>query len=132
MKARFLHYILPTAIALATTGGAMAQTQTTRSSYFLEGSTYRHELNPAFMGERGYFSFPVLGNLGFGVQSTAGIGNFLYKLPNGNLTTFMHESVSGQDFADGKRDAGLVSIARSGCISALVGISFFFSREKTR
>ena len=101
MKARFLHYILPTAIALATTGSVMAQTQTTRSSYFLEGSTYRHELNPAFMGERGYFSFPTLGNLGFSVQSTAGIGSFLYKLPNGNLTTFMHESVSGQDFVNG-------------------------------
>ena len=100
MKARFLHYILPTAIALATTGSVMAQTQTTRSSYFLEGSTYRHELNPAFMGERGYFSFPTLGNLGFSVQSTAGIGSFLYKLPNGNLTTFMHESVSGQDFVN--------------------------------
>lgn len=101
MKIRTLHPILTAAFALAVTGSALAQTQSSRSAYFLEGSTYRHELNPAFIGERGYFSFPALGNLDFGVQSTAGIGSFLYKLPNGRLTTFMHESVSGQEFVDG-------------------------------
>ena len=101
MKIRTLHSILTAAFALAVTGSALAQTQSSRSAYFLEGSTYRHELNPAFIGERGYFSFPALGNLDFGVQSTAGIGSFLYKLPDGRLTTFMHESVSGQEFVDG-------------------------------
>lgn len=101
MKIRTLHPILTAAFALAVTGSALAQTQSSRSAYFLEGSTYRHELNPAFIGERGYFSFPALGNLDFGVQSTAGIGSFLYKLPDGRLTTFMHESVSGQEFVDG-------------------------------
>lgn len=100
MKIRTLHPILTAAFALAVTGSALAQTQSSRSAYFLEGSTYRHELNPAFIGERGYFSFPALGNLDFGVQSTAGIGSFLYKLPDGRLTTFMHESVSGQEFVD--------------------------------
>lgn len=101
MKIRTLHHILTATLALVATSGVMAQTQSSRSAYFLEGSTYRHELNPAFIGERGYFSFPALGNLNFGVQSTAGIGSFLYKLPNGNLTTFMHESVSGQEFVNG-------------------------------
>lgn len=101
MKIRTLHPILTAAFALTVTGSALAQTQSSRSAYFLEGSTYRHELNPAFIGERGYFSFPALGNLDFGVQSTAGIGSFLYKLPDGRLTTFMHESVSGQEFVDG-------------------------------
>lgn len=101
MKIRTLHPILTAAFTLAVTGSALAQTQSSRSAYFLEGSTYRHELNPAFIGERGYFSFPVLGNLDFGVQSTAGIGSFLYKLPDGRLTTFMHESVSGQEFVNG-------------------------------
>lgn len=101
MKIRTLHPILTAAFALVVTGSALAQTQSSRSAYFLEGSTYRHELNPAFIGERGYFSFPALGNLDFGVQSTAGIGSFLYKLPDGRLTTFMHESVSGQEFVDG-------------------------------
>lgn len=80
MKIRTLHPILTAAFALAVTGSALAQTQSSRSAYFLEGSTYRHELNPAFIGERGYFSFPALGNLDFGVQSTAGIGSFLYTL----------------------------------------------------
>lgn len=101
MKLRTIYSILTATLALATASGAMAQTTGMRSAYFLEGSTYRHEMNPAFMGERGFFSLPALGNLGFGVQSTAGIGSFLYKLPDGRLTTFMHESVSGKEFVDG-------------------------------
>ena len=61
MKIRTLHHILTATLALVATSGVMAQTQSSRSAYFLEGSTYRHELNPAFIGERGYFSFPALG-----------------------------------------------------------------------
>ena len=54
MKTNVLAIILSGAVATLAIGDAMAQTQNSRSTYFLEGSTYRHELNPAFMGERGY------------------------------------------------------------------------------
>lgn len=50
MKIRTLHHILTATLALVATSGVMAQTQSSRSAYFLEGSTYRHELNPAFIG----------------------------------------------------------------------------------
>jgi hypothetical protein len=33
-----------------------------RSAYFLEGYTYRHQMNPAFASERNYVGMPVLGN----------------------------------------------------------------------
>lgn len=59
MKTNVLAIILSGAVATLAIGDAMAQTQNSRSTYFLEGSTYRHELNPAFMGERGYVSFPA-------------------------------------------------------------------------
>ena len=91
MKIRVLITILSGAVATLFVSDAMAQTQNSRSTYFLEGSTYRHELNPAFMGERGYVSLPGLGNLTFGAQSTAGIGSFLFKKANGDLTTFMNK-----------------------------------------
>lgn len=101
MKTYVLATILSGAIAVLAISDTMAQTQNSRSSYFLEGSTYRHELNPAFMGERGYVSFPGLGNLTVGAQSTAGVGDFIFKKRNGDLITFMHEEVSSQEFLKG-------------------------------
>jgi len=49
-------------------GGASTNilAQTLSSSYFLEGATFRHQLNPAFMGERNYISIPLLGNINVG------------------------------------------------------------------
>ncbi|WP_353330119.1 DUF5723 family protein [Bacteroides sedimenti] len=76
--------------------------QTLRSSYFLEGSTYRHQLNPAFMGERNYISIPALGNINLGTTSNVGLSDFVYKYndPTGkyDLTTFMSSSVDRTEF----------------------------------
>ena len=46
-----------------------------RSAYFLEGYTYRHQMNPAFANERNYISMPLipLGNFNVGLQSTVGV-----------------------------------------------------------
>lgn len=101
MKTYVLTTILSGTVALLAFSDAMAQTQNSRSTYFLEGSTYRHELNPAFMGERGYVSFPGLGNLTIGAKSTAGVGDFIFKKANGDLTTFMNEEVSSAEFLKG-------------------------------
>lgn len=88
--------------ALCGMAGQMgAQTQGSRSAYFLEGATFRHELNPAFMGERGYVTMPALGNLSLGAQSTAGVGDFLFVKPDGDLMTFMHGDVSRDEFLGG-------------------------------
>lgn len=54
-------YILIAAALLAT--GAAAQNP---SAYFMEGSTFRSQFNPAFAPLRGYVNIPVLG----GVQVT--------------------------------------------------------------
>ncbi len=101
MRTHIIATILSGAIALFAISDVMAQTYNSRSTYFLEGSTYRHELNPAFMGERGYVSFPGLGNLTIGAQSTGGVGDFIFKKKNGDLTTFMNEEVSSKEFLDG-------------------------------
>ena len=101
MKTNVLAIILSGAVATLAISDAMAQTQNSRSTYFLEGSTYRHELNPAFMGERGYVSLPGLGNLTIGAQSTGGVGDFIFKKANGDLTTFMNEEVSSAEFLKG-------------------------------
>ena len=81
-----------------------------RSAYFLEGNTYRHQMNPAFASERNYVGMPVLGNFNVGMQSNIGVSDFLYKLPNGNLTTFMNESVNSDEFLDGLKDRNRLNL----------------------
>ena len=99
MKHYKLKAILASFFILYTTGvGA----QNLNSSYFMEGMTYRHQLNPAFMGESNYINMPlfVLGNFNVGVQGNIGVNDFLYKYnQNGyKLTTFMNPSVSNSEF----------------------------------
>ena len=101
MKKNILCTVLSGLAVLGFVGEAVAQPQINRSAYFLGGATYRHELNPAFMGERGYVSMPGLGNLSVGAQGTAGVGDFLFVKSNGDLMTFMHEEVSRKDFLNG-------------------------------
>lgn len=80
-----------------------ASAQALHSGYFLEGYTFRHQLNPAFSAERNYVSVPVLGNINVGTQGNVGVGKFLFPR-NGELVTFMHSSVSGSKFLDGLRE----------------------------
>lgn len=106
----FKHYIL-CALISATAISASAQ-ETPRSAYFLDGYSMRHELNPAFGGERNYISMPALGNFNVGMASNVGVKTFLYKLPDGNLTTFMNGSVDAGTFlgkihGDNKINVGL-------------------------
>ncbi|MEG1685879.1 MAG: DUF5723 family protein [Bacteroides sp.] len=82
--------------------------QAIRSTYFLKGSTYRHQLNPAFMGERNYIAIPILGNLNVDVQGNIGVSNFIYKTDNPlkkySQTIFMNSIVDGKNFLSGLND----------------------------
>ena len=77
--------------------------QALHSGYFLEGYSYRHQLNPAFAGERNYISIPALGNINIGTQGNIGVGTFLFP-QNDQLTTFMHSSISGEEFLSGLKN----------------------------
>jgi len=82
--------------------------QLSHSGYFLEGSFYRHNMNPSFMGERNYISMPGLGNLSVGAQGNVGLSDFIYKYddPNGEytMTTFMSSTVNREDFLSNLQD----------------------------
>lgn len=84
-------------LALASATGVEAQ-EATRSGYFLDGYSFRHELNPAFGNDHNYVSIPILGNMNLGTRANIGVKTFLYKLPDGRLTTFMSPNVSGDEF----------------------------------
>lgn len=98
MKRYTVKLIMAAFIAALATG---VSAQGLRSAYFLEGSVYRHQMNPAFMGERNYVSIPMLGNLNIGVQGNMGMSTFLYKTPAGSkydLTTFMSPDITSKEF----------------------------------
>ena len=94
-------YKIKTFIALVFATVALGgSAQSLRSAYFLEGYLYRHQLNPAFMPERDYFSIPALGNMNITLQGNVGMSDFLYKSDNPlySLTTFMNSSVGTDEF----------------------------------
>ena len=69
-----------------------------RSGYFLDGYIYKYKMNPAMAPERGFVSFPVLGNVGIGLESNLGLSTFLYPTQEGTLTTFLSPRVSNETF----------------------------------
>ncbi len=75
---------------------ACAQTAS-RSGYFLEGYSFRHELNPAFEGEYNYISVPLIGNINQSLMGNVGLNNFIYPTDNGN-TTFLSPTVDSDTF----------------------------------
>ena len=80
------------AITFSFATAATAQ-QELGSAYFMEGSLFRHELNPAFEGQQSYFSLLPLGHLGLGLKSNLGMSNLLYNR-GGKTVTYLHPDVS--------------------------------------
>lgn len=83
------------------TAVAASAQEAPRTAYFLDGYTYRHELNPAFAGERNYIAIPALGNYNISLFSSVGVNTFLYPTQAGSpykLTTFMSPTVSADEF----------------------------------
>ena len=76
-------------------GGASAQS---RNSYFMEGSYFRNDMNPALAPTRGYIALPGMSGVGVNLsQNFLSIDNFLYKR-DGELVTALHSAVSPDEF----------------------------------
>lgn len=107
------------AIVLATFMSLAAVAQELRTSYFMQTSNYRHEMNPALL-ETPYVAMPlVLGNLNFGLTGNIGLTNFIYKMQPSwqgygvdgrNLTTFMHPNVDASTFLGKLNDQNKLAI----------------------
>ena len=90
---RYLVIILVAAIACATQASAQIKT-----AYFMEGSYFRTDLNPALAPTRGYIALPAMSGIGVSLNSNfLSVDNFLYKR-NGKVVTFLHNSVTANDF----------------------------------
>lgn len=105
------HKILTLCLAAAATLTAGAQEL--RTTYFMQTSNYRHEMNPALL-DHGYVGMPLLfGNFNLGMTGNLGLKKFVYEMKpdwqgygveGRTLTTFMHPSVSADDFLGGLKE----------------------------
>lgn len=63
------------------------------TGYFNDGYVFNHNLNPALVPTMSYFSMPVL-NFSAATESNMSASNFLFKLNNGKIGTFLHPDVT--------------------------------------
>lgn len=89
--------ILVFAAMLLGTAGAAAQNPT---AYFMEGSTFRTQFNPALAPLRGYVNIPFVGSLQTGINNDLSIDRLLYSR-DGHLATLLDPSVSAGEALDG-------------------------------
>ena len=96
---KYIKYIIA---ALVVASSVMnVEAQSAKSSYFMDGAFHNMQMNPAMKAERNYLSFPILGNMGVSLNSNVGLSNFLYPYGENELVTFMHKSVSADEFLSG-------------------------------
>ena len=72
------------------------QAQNTNSGYFLDGYTYRYQMNPAFANDKNFVSMPGLGNLNVGVDGTLKLSSVLYNV-DGRTCLFTNPNISAEE-----------------------------------
>lgn len=80
------------------------------TSYFMEGSYFRTDLNPALAPTRGYIALPAMSGIGLGVSNNMfSVENFFYK-NNGEVVTALHESVAADKFLKRLPQTGFIGV----------------------
>lgn len=103
--------------------GAAAQNPT---AYFMEGSTFRTQFNPAFAPLRGYVNIPFVGSMQAGITNNLPLSKLLYPR-DGRLVTLLDPSVSADEALAGLKTNNLVGTeVRMG----LIGFGKFTKNHK--
>ena len=75
---------------------AAVSAQTTYSGYFLDNYDYRFQMNPAFGNEKGFVSFPALGNLNVNIHGNLHLSDVVYNL-DGRTVLFTNPGLSDRE-----------------------------------
>lgn len=114
-KHNIFKYLTLAVLLIAVTGTAHGQS--TRTDYFMQTAYSRNNLNPALRPDQGYLVIPILPNINVGAETnTFNLDHLTFKSGNERVT-FMHKSVSDNDFLSG--------IANDNYLSVDAGIKFF-------
>ncbi len=81
--------------------------QNTYSGYFLDGYTYRYQLNPALADSANFVSFPALGNLNIGMNGNLHLKNVLYNV-DGRTSLFTNPAISASEVMKHIKDANKI------------------------
>lgn len=85
-------------VALVAMIGADSASAQSRTSYFMEGSYFRTDLNPALAPTRGYIALPGISGVGLDIPNNfLSVDNFIYQ-KDGQMVTALHKSVSSDEF----------------------------------
>lgn len=103
-------FLLTASVFLAGLGCLYPQTSFSGVQYFQPGYAYRHTLNPAFVPQWGYVSFPALGDINAGFTSNLGVADFLYPLKDGTVGTFLHPEVTPERFLKNIKRTNYINI----------------------
>lgn len=104
MKLIFNKYFFLAAMMVA---GGSATAQNLNSAYHTQDYKFRHDMNPAYGNDQGYFSIPALGNISVGLQGNFGYGDVVVKNPmygqgsDKKMTTFMNPYLSNEEALKG-------------------------------
>ena len=112
-----------TALAVALFASATtAIAQTTRNDYFMETAYSRNNLNPAMRPDQGYIVIPILPNVSVGAETnTFNLDHLTFKSGNERVT-FMHKSVSADEFLSGIADDNYLA---TDVKVKLIGVGFY-------
>ena len=87
--------VVAAALALVGVGSVSAQS---RSSYFMEGSYFRNDMNPALAPTRGYIALPALSGIGIDVSSNfLSIDKYIFQRDD-QLVTALNSLVAADEF----------------------------------
>ena len=85
-------------VVIAIVGGLLSASAQSRNSYFMEGSYFRTEMNPALVPTRGYISLTPLGGIGVNLNNNfLSVNNFVYQRDGGLVTAF-NSQVTADEF----------------------------------
>lgn len=108
--------------ALFVTEGLSAQS---RTSYFMEGSYFRTDMNPALAPTRGYIALPGMSGIGIDVPNNfLSVDNFVYQ-KNGSMVTALHGDVATSEFLDKLPDVGRLGVNAN---VNILGVGFYAKR----
>lgn len=95
MKLNIRNFLVPLALLAC---GMEAMAQHTNTGYFNEGYIYKHEINPALVGDTAFYvALPALGNMNISMRGSMDLQDYIYNV-DGKTTTFMNSGVSSGEF----------------------------------